>query len=38
MAVPTVFAFYDFTFCKSASKDLTVGGAKPYFSTKSKRK
>lgn len=35
MAVPTVFAFYDFTYCKSAVKDLIVGGcSKPYFDTK----
>ncbi len=32
MAVPTVFAFYDFIFCHSAVKDITVGGcSKPYF-------
>lgn len=32
MAFPVVIAFYDFSFCKSAVKDITVGGcAKGYF-------
>jgi len=34
MAVPTVIAFYDFTFCRSAVKDITVGVcSKPYFAS-----
>lgn len=38
MAVPTVFAFFDFTFCKSAVKDLTVGGCSaPYFDKMKKK-
>jgi len=32
MAYPTVVAFYGFTFCKSAVKDITVGGcSEAYF-------